>query len=232
MKKDEDIEWAQKASDEAAELAHIREVAEGLLADNQAWALIKKVLKHDPLRDEPVEATTVEILEDFLMLIGKEQELEQMRERGSLEDTAAWLDTQLATFFSLLGELQGFFAAAAVFLVFVPEVALRTIRAPRLSAIVAAVDAAVIMNHHLENDAACLRQLAQAGPDYIGTLGPRARRGRLQEMAACEEFPVHGPVGLDIGAELPAAIALSVAAEIHAVLNARDGRSLTELNHG
>jgi xanthine/CO dehydrogenase XdhC/CoxF family maturation factor len=96
----------------------------------------------------------------------------------------------------------------------------------------AAVDAAVIMNHHLENDAACLRQLAQAGPDYIGTLGPRARRGRLQEMAACEEFPVHGPVGLDIGAELPAAIALSVAAEIHAVLNGRDGRPLTELHHG
>jgi xanthine dehydrogenase accessory factor len=94
------------------------------------------------------------------------------------------------------------------------------------------LDAAVIMSHHLENDAACLRQLAQARPAYIGTLGPRARRGRLQEMAACADLFVRGPVGLDIGAELPAAIAVSVAAEIHAVLNDRDGRSLTERNLG
>lgn len=82
-------------------------VAERLLAENRAWALIKKILHHDPLRDQPVEATTVEILEDFLRLIGKEQELEQMRERGTLEETAAWIDTQIGTFRSLLGELRG-----------------------------------------------------------------------------------------------------------------------------
>lgn len=93
------------------------------------------------------------------------------------------------------------------------------------------VDATVIMSHHLENDAAYLRQVATAGMSYIGTLGPRARRGRLQEMAGCEDTAVHGPVGLDIGAELPAAIALSVAAEIHAVLNRRDGQSLTGADH-
>ena len=93
------------------------------------------------------------------------------------------------------------------------------------------IDAAVIMGHHLENDAACLRQVARAGPRYVGTLGPRARRGRLQEMADCRDLPVHGPVGLDIGAELPAAIAVSIAAEIHAVLTGRDGRSLTETHH-
>ena len=58
-------------------------------------------------------------------------------------------------------------------------------------------------------------------------LGPSARRRRLCEMAKCEASRVFGPVGLDIGAELPAAIALSLAAEIHAVLNGRDGRSLT-----
>ncbi|MEJ2399890.1 MAG: XdhC family protein [Xanthomonadales bacterium] len=90
------------------------------------------------------------------------------------------------------------------------------------------VDAAVVMSHHLENDADYLRQLAAAQPRYVGLLGPRARRGRLQEMAGCTDLFVHGPVGLDIGAELPAAIAVSIAAEIHAVLNGRDGRSLTE----
>lgn len=87
-------------------------LAEGLLANNQAWALIKKILKHDPLRNQPVAATTVEILEDFLRLIGKEQELEQMQERGTLEQTAAWLDTQVGTFISLLGELGSLFTSA------------------------------------------------------------------------------------------------------------------------
>ncbi|MEO0987544.1 MAG: DUF4157 domain-containing protein [Cyanobacteria bacterium J06639_14] len=80
--------------------------AEPLLAENKAWALIKKILHYDPLRDETVEASTVEILEDFLRLIGKEQELQQMQERGTLQETADWLDTQLATFTSLLGQLQ------------------------------------------------------------------------------------------------------------------------------
>jgi xanthine/CO dehydrogenase XdhC/CoxF family maturation factor len=91
----------------------------------------------------------------------------------------------------------------------------------------AAIDAAVIMSHHLENDAEYLRQLAPHDIAYIGALGPRARRERLCEMANCPGRRVHGPVGLDIAAELPASIALSVVAEIHAVLNRRDGQSLT-----
>lgn len=87
-------------------------VAEDLLSENKAWDLIKKILHYDPLRGEEVEATTVEILEDFLMLIGREQELEQMRVRGTLQTTADWLDTQVATFFGLLTELSSLFSAA------------------------------------------------------------------------------------------------------------------------
>ena len=49
----------------------------------------------------------------------------------------------------------------------------------------------------------------------------------LRGMAECESLAVRGPVGLDIGAELPEGIALSIAAEIHAVLNQRDGLALT-----
>ena len=89
------------------------------------------------------------------------------------------------------------------------------------------LDAAVIMSHHLENDGSYLAVLAARDIAYVGVLGPRARRDRLLEMARCPGRPVYGPVGLDIGAELPASIALAVAAEIHAALNQRDGRSLT-----
>jgi xanthine dehydrogenase accessory factor len=93
------------------------------------------------------------------------------------------------------------------------------------------IDGAVIMSHHLESDAAYLRRLAplvDAGSlHYLGVLGPVARRNRLKEMAECPGLLVRGPVGLDIGAELPESIALAVMAEIHAVFNARDGQSLT-----
>lgn len=102
-------------------------------------------------------------------------------------------------------------------------------RPERLSQAVdlATLDAAVIMSHHLENDGAYLAALAAHDIPYVGVLGPRARRDRLLEMAHFPGRPVYGPVGLDIGAELPASIALAVAAEIHAVLNQRDGKSLT-----
>lgn len=86
--------------------------AEPLLADNQAWNLLKKILHYDPLRGEEVNASTAEILEDFLLLIGKQQELEKMKEEGTLQRTADWLDTQMATFDALLGELRGLVTSA------------------------------------------------------------------------------------------------------------------------
>jgi hypothetical protein len=87
-------------------------VAEDLLAENKAWALIKKILHRDPLRGEAVEATTVEILQDFLLLIGRDKELEQMKVRGTLQTTADWIDTQVDQFRGLLGELGTLFSAA------------------------------------------------------------------------------------------------------------------------
>jgi xanthine/CO dehydrogenase XdhC/CoxF family maturation factor len=94
----------------------------------------------------------------------------------------------------------------------------------------ASLDAAVIMSHHLENDSSYLGSLAAFDIPYIGVLGPRARRLRLAQLAECQERQLFGPAGLDIGAELPASIALAIAAEIHAVLNERDGRYLTEVH--
>lgn len=100
---DQIITWIKEA---------LIEVAEPLLAENKAYSLLKKIIKYDPLRDKEVNATTVEILEDFLILIDKQTELEQMREKGTLQKTADWLDTQVGTFNSLLGELRGLITAA------------------------------------------------------------------------------------------------------------------------
>ena len=93
----------------------IRDAAVGLaekhLVGTPVWELTKKVLHHDPLRGTPVEATTVEILGDFLTLIGKQDALAQMRERGTLQKTADWLDARIAQFLGILGELSALFKA-------------------------------------------------------------------------------------------------------------------------
>ena len=69
------------------------------------WSLTTKVLRYDPLRGVEVEASTAEIIADFLRLIGEEERLAQMEERGTLQATADWLDTQLLVFSGLVIEL-------------------------------------------------------------------------------------------------------------------------------
>ncbi|MBO9533584.1 MAG: hypothetical protein J7513_11495 [Solirubrobacteraceae bacterium] len=76
------------------------------------WNLARKVMHYDPLRDESVDAPTVEILADFMRLIGQEQRLAQMQERGTLQKTADWLDTQAHTFLELLSQLKSLFTDA------------------------------------------------------------------------------------------------------------------------
>jgi len=86
--------------------------------------------------------------------------------------------------------------------------------------------AAVVMSHHLPSDIAYLRQLADAGaPGYVGLLGPAARRNRLaSELGAAADIlksRIRGPVGFDLGAETPEAIALAITSQIHAWLAGR-----------
>jgi xanthine/CO dehydrogenase XdhC/CoxF family maturation factor len=90
--------------------------------------------------------------------------------------------------------------------------------------------AAVVMSHHLPSDAAYLRELAEAGaPAYVGLLGPAARRNRLADElgGAAQKLRgrIRGPVGLDIGAMTPEAIALAIVAQIHAWLAGRDAHA-------
>jgi xanthine/CO dehydrogenase XdhC/CoxF family maturation factor len=79
-------------------------------------------------------------------------------------------------------------------------------------------DAAIIMSHHLVSDRSYLRQLAYTDIPYVGLLGPSHRRDRiLSELGeAASQFGerLHGPAGLDLGGRGPAAIALSIVAEI------------------
>ncbi len=57
---------------------------------------------------------------------------------------------------------------------------------------------------------------------YIGLLGPGDRRRRLLEelgdVGRALDSRVHGPAGIDIGGRGPAAIALSIIAEMHQAL--------------
>jgi xanthine dehydrogenase accessory factor len=89
--------------------------------------------------------------------------------------------------------------------------------------------AAVVMSHHLPSDADYLRALAASAVEYIGLLGPRARRSRLLTDigAAADQIAnrLRGPIGLDIGAVTPEGIALAIVAEVHAVAAGRDGGS-------
>ncbi len=85
----------------------------------------------------------------------------------------------------------------------------------------------VFITHNYPFDESMLREVLPAKPRYIGLLGPRKRADRLfAELGMGMSDSVHAPVGLDIGADTPAAIALSIVAEIQAVLNARSGGRL------
>jgi xanthine/CO dehydrogenase XdhC/CoxF family maturation factor len=91
--------------------------------------------------------------------------------------------------------------------------------------------AVIVMSHHLDTDRLYLEQLAGSSIEYIGLLGPTHRRERLLadlgETGKTLAPRLHGPVGLDIGANSPESIALALLAEIHAVLCGHSGGSLT-----
>ena len=91
-----------------------------------------------------------------------------------------------------------------------------------------------LMTHNYNYDLAMLEQLVHCPVQYIGLLGPKKKLDRmLEELAGkgvaldtYQRSRIYGPVGLDIGAETPEEIALSVAAEIKAVLSGKNASPL------
>lgn len=79
--------------------------------------------------------------------------------------------------------------------------------------------AVVVMSHHLVYDARVLTAvLASPLPTYVGVLGPKKRTAELLEAvpAALSRERLHAPVGLPLGGEGPASVALSIVSEVHA----------------
>jgi xanthine dehydrogenase accessory factor len=95
-------------------------------------------------------------------------------------------------------------------------------------------DAIVVLSHHLETDRIYLQQLAaipaQNAPDYLGILGPAARKQKLLDDLDGDTTILagllRGPVGLDLGASNPETIALSLISEIQLVLQQSSGLPL------
>ncbi|NAY90950.1 XshC-Cox1-family protein [Muricauda sp. JGD-17] len=96
--------------------------------------------------------------------------------------------------------------------------------------------AVVIMTHSYVKDLQYLIALKDIKVAYIGLLGPYKRREKLFDelLERCPELTedlldlIHGPAGIDIGAETPQEIALSILSEILTVRNKREPMLLRE----
>jgi xanthine dehydrogenase accessory factor len=94
-----------------------------------------------------------------------------------------------------------------------------------------------LLTHNYNYDLALLKALIDVEDcPYIGALGPRKKLERMYndlrmegiEVTDQQKSRIFGPIGLDIGAETAEEIALSIMAEIKAVINGRAGISLRE----
>jgi xanthine dehydrogenase accessory factor len=94
--------------------------------------------------------------------------------------------------------------------------------------------AAVVMSHHYARDLDYVRALLASDAAYIGVLGPRTRTERmLAEMSSRGESlagseRIFAPIGMDLGGDGPDAIALSIIAEVAAVMSRRNGGHLRD----
>lgn len=100
--------------------------------------------------------------------------------------------------------------------------------------------ACVIMTHNFLHDFELLKLLLPSSAAYIGILGPRRRTEELLEKIGSNSVlpgisptaqqleRLFAPVGLDLGAETPEEIALSIVAGIQQVKRGKTARSLRE----
>ena len=93
---------------------------------------------------------------------------------------------------------------------------------------------AVAMSHNYLYDLEFLQTVSSISLQYLGILGPKKRTNKLLQDLKYEGFSstqeLYSPVGLDIGADNPEEIAISIIAEIQAVTQNRTGRFLKDRN--
>ena len=87
----------------------------------------------------------------------------------------------------------------------------------------------VVMTHSFAHDREWVRRLLRTDAPYIGLLGPRARTDEiLEQIDAMGTDRLFAPVGLDLGADGPEQVAVSILAELLAVRAASAPRHLRE----
>jgi xanthine dehydrogenase accessory factor len=92
----------------------------------------------------------------------------------------------------------------------------------------------VLITHNYKYDLAVLKLLVKTNCNYIGILGPKTKLNRMLDDLNNEGIEltdeklntIYGPIGLDLGAETSEEIALSILAEIKAVMSGKQGISL------
>ena len=90
------------------------------------------------------------------------------------------------------------------------------------------LDALVVTSHHDGVDGPAIQAALDAGTAYIGAMGSRRTQARRREWLLAHGVGegalgrVRAPIGLDIGADSPAEIAVSILAEVVA---SRAGRT-------
>jgi xanthine dehydrogenase accessory factor len=92
---------------------------------------------------------------------------------------------------------------------------------------------ALVMSHDYAHDRAVFDLLLASPARYIGVMGPRERSRRMLAELGLDGGRVdlarlHSPIGLDIGANSPAEVALSIIAEMRAALDGRRGGMLRD----
>src|SRR5262245_384235 len=86
----------------------------------------------------------------------------------------------------------------------------------------------VAKTHSFASDREWVRSFLQAGAPYVGLLGPRARREEILGQIGADAPQVFGPIGLDVGADGPEQVAVSIVGELLAFHSTRAGGHLRE----
>jgi len=92
----------------------------------------------------------------------------------------------------------------------------------------------VLVSRGHKQDETALREVVTSEAAYVGMIGSRRRVGTVLSHLAREGYAqealarVHTPIGLDIGAETPEEIAVSIVAEIISVRRGGSGQKMSE----